>query len=358
MKGLLVALGVAAGAVALAAGALFALGRAAGVGPFAPGAPPSFLYLAISRSGEDGDAREVEVIDLSTGERQLFALDDRAFDIALSRDRRTLYVGASNGRIFKLDSVRGVWLGEIRLSTPGEVRRLVVLPDGSSLVAITTVVLDSSATLVDLTTGREKATLPLGNRIVGRSVARPDVILSVADRAGTEQLLTLSLDPFRVREETLLGTTTRSGVARTAAAALAIAPDGSVLALSPFSLRLTVLAPNLVDRRGADVTLTPGTSGGGIFVIPGFDGDVEVAGDGRTIHFCVGTGQRAFRFRAGHRTLETARTGTECGKFARLADGSVYLAVRGKAEVKVIDPASGEVRRTLPLAGFAQRVAY
>ncbi len=358
MKGLLIAIGAVGAVLVLGAAALFALGRAAGVGPFAPGAPPSWIYLAISRSGEDGDARDVEVIDLKEGERQVFSLDERAFDIALSKDRRTLYVGSTNGRILELDALRGAPLGEIKLATSGEVRRLVVLPDGSRLVAITTVVLDASASLVDLGVRRETATLALGNRIIGRSLARPDPLLSVADRGSTEQLLTLSLDPFRVREEVLLSSAPPRGIPRTAAASILAAPDGSVVALSPFSLRLSVFSPNLGERRSADVRPGSGATGGAIFVVPGFDGDLALSGDGRVIHFCLGTGQRADRFRADWDGLQLTRVGGECGKYARLADGGLYLAVRGRPELKVLDAATGEVKRTLALAGYPQRAAF
>lgn len=341
--------------VAVLAGALFALGRTLGVGPFALGAPMSWVYLAISRSGEDGDARDVEVIDLASGSRQIFSLDDRAFDVALSRDRRTFYVGSTNGRIFELDALRGSVLGEIKLATSGEVRRLLVLPNGSQLVAVTTLVLDASASLVDLDLRRERATLPLGNRLVGRSVTRPDPLLSVAERGTTEQLLTLSLDPFRVREETLLSSAPIRGIPRTAAATLATAPDGSIVALSPFSLRIVVLPPSLGERRGADL---PSSGQSGIFVVPGLDGDVAVSPDGRVLHLCAGTGQRASRFRAAWDTLELVAVGTECGRFARLSDGSLYLAVRGRPELRQLDPATGQVKRTLALAGYPQRVAY
>src|SRR5436853_185046 len=82
--GLALALAVTAVIVIVVTVGLYALGRAANVGPFAPGVPTSWLFAAISRSGEVGDAREIEVIDLATGDRQLFTLDDRALDIALS----------------------------------------------------------------------------------------------------------------------------------------------------------------------------------------------------------------------------------------------------------------------------------
>lgn len=351
-------LAVTAVALLLVLGALFALGRAVGVGPFAPGAPASWVYVAISRQAPESDARDIEVLDFATGERQIFALEGvRIFDLALSRDRRTLYVGSTNGTILELDARRGAVLGEIRLDSSGEVRRLLVATS-ARLVAVTLQGVESTAKLVDLGTRREIASLALGTRLVGPSLARADVLLSVSDRATTEQLLTLGLDPFRVREEVLL-VSSAARAARTAAAALAAAPDGSVVALSPFSLRLAVLSGTLAERRGTDVRTTIGTSSGGVTVLgPGADGDVAVSADGRVVQLCVGTAQRAERFIADWDSLGTVRVGTECGRYARLADGALYLAVRGRAELKELDPLTGAVKRTLDLAGYAQRVAY
>ncbi len=357
MNRVFVALGAVAGLVLVAAAGLFALGKSVGVGPFAPGAAASWLYVAISRGGEDGDARDIEIIDFATGERQVLALDDRAFDIALSPDRRTLYVGSTNGRIMLLDAVRGTPLGGLKLATTGEVRRLLPLPDGQRLIAITTVVLDVSATLVDLTTGKEKGTIPMGNRLVGRAgMAGAEPLLSVAERGSAELIVTLSLDPFRVREETQISASPFRGVPRTAAAAMLVASDGSIVALSPFSLRLVVLAPGFTDRRSADVPRGGGGSVGPI--VPGFDGDLAISTDRAVIHFCLGTGQRADRFRADWDTLTMTRVGGDCGRYARLADGSLYLAVRGKPQLDVLDPATGAVIRSLALAGYPQRLAF
>lgn len=346
-------------AVVVVAGALFALGRTLGVGPFAPGAPLSWVYLAIARQSPDSDARDVEVIDFATGERQVFALEaTRIFDLALSRDRRTLYVASTNGTILELDALRGAVLGEIQLDSTGEVRRLVVLAEGSRLVAVTVQALDSAARLVDLGTRREVSFVSLGTRLVGQSIAPADVLLSVSDRAQTEQVLALGRDPFRVREEVLIASSSVR-VIRTAAPALVAAPDGSVVALSPFSLRLGVLSGTLTERRGIEIRTGIATTTSGVTtLVPGSDGDVTVSADGRVIHFCVGTGLRSERFTAPWDSLTPTRVGTECGRYVRLADGTLYLAVRGRPEVRVLNPATGEVTRTLALAGYAQRVAY
>src|ERR687883_378816 len=128
----------------------------------------------------------------------LVILTAGAFDVVLSRDRRSLYIGTTNGRVWELDAARGTFLGEIKLTNGGEVRRVLPLGDGRQLIAIATGSTDSTASLVDLGTRRERASLSLGNRLIGRSVAGKDVILATSDRASVEQLLTLDLDPFRV----------------------------------------------------------------------------------------------------------------------------------------------------------------
>jgi len=282
----------------------------------------------------------------------IFSVDDRALDIALSRDRRTLYVGSTNGRIFALDALRGTALGTVKLASSGEVRRLLVLPDGHRLLAFASLVLETQISMVDLDVGRESATVSLGNRLVGRPVATPDVVVPVTDRAAEEQLVVLGLDPFRVRQDLLLASTP-SQVPRTAAASLALGPNGAVIALSPFSLRIVAFTPGLADR-----TVVPVPYGGGrpVALFPGFDGDVTLA-KGDTLHFCLGTGQRAERYRAERLRISPQSAGSECGRFAVLGDGGLYLAVRGRPELKELDPVTGAVRRTLALAGFPQRVA-
>ena len=354
MRRLALPVAIAAVIVLVVTAGLYALGHALGVGPFSPGVPGSWVFAAISRAGEDGDAREIEVIDLATGERQLFTLDDRAFDVALSADRRTLYVGTANARVFELDALRGTFLGEIKLSSGGDVRRLVVLPDNKQLIAVSMVASDATASLINLGVHKETAALALGNRLIGRSLASKDVVLSSSDRAGSEQLLTLDLDPLRVRAEVVLSSPGQPYAARTSAPALAVTREGTIVALSPVTLRLSLIAPGSTERRGTDVPfrLSP------VQLVPGFDGDLVLAGDGAVVQFCVGTASRAERYVTPLETLDVQRVGTECGRYARLADGRIFLAVRGKPELREVDPTTGQLRRTLALAGFPQRVTY
>ena len=343
----------------LAGAGLFAVGRLLGVGPFALGAPSSWLYLAVARGGPEGEARAIEVIDAATGERRIFELDERAFDLALSPDRRTLYAGSAGGRILELDATRGTPLGDLRLSTSGEVRRLVALPDGRRLVAVSAVALESIVTVVDLASRRETGSLELGLRIAGRPLVRgAELLLPTADRAGIDTLLTVSLEPLRVREEARLSGSeeTRLFTVQTAPAQVALRPDGAVVVLSPFRLRISVLGREGESRRDVDLSRlyfagrTPTTLG------LGFDGDLELSLDGSAIHACVGSGVRAERYRLGFADLEPQRVGGECGRLQHGVDGTIYLAVRGRPELKLVDPSTGAVRRTLPLTGYPQRL--
>lgn len=345
-KGLVVLVAV----LALLGGALVVLGRVYGVGPLASGAPATWLYVAIARA-EEGQAQEIEVLDLATGERRLFAPEQRVLALALSPDRRSLYVGSEDGTILELDAVRGSVLRELRLSTSGEVQQLVALPD-RRLVAITVQVLESVMTVVDLGRGDEIARLELGRRLVGKPALDGDrVLVPVANRAGADALVEIRLDPLQVERETPLFAV--SGAApQTVPPAVVRAPDGSVVALSPFSLRLAVLSPREPgSRRELDLAR--------LFFVArpaGFQGDLELSADGAVLHACLGGSLLGERYRVALADLAAKRSGSECGVFARGADGTLYLGVRGRPELRILDPQTGETRRTLPLAGLPLRL--
>src|SRR5918995_1245328 len=94
--------------VLLAAGVLaivLVAARAIGLGTRA--APESQLYVAISRSDDETAAREIEVIDTASGERSLFDVGTKITALALAPDRRTLYVGADDGRLLLIDPTNG-----------------------------------------------------------------------------------------------------------------------------------------------------------------------------------------------------------------------------------------------------------
>lgn len=347
MKKALVVLGAI---VVLFGGAIVVLGRVYGVGPLATGAPPTTLYVAIAR-GEESRALEIEVLDLATGERQLLAPGRRVIALALSPDRRSLFIGSEGGTILELDAVRWSVLRELRLSSSGEVQRLVALPDGK-LLAITVQVLESVLATVDLGRGQEVARLELGRRLVGKPALAGDrVIVPVADRAGTDVLLEIALDPLRIARETPLFAA-GAGALQTVAPAAVRAPDGAVVALSPFSLKLAVFPPREPGAR-RDLDLAR------LFFVArpvGFQGDLELSVEGSVVHACVGGSLLGERYRIALGDLAAKRSGSECGTFARGADGTLYLGVRGRPELRILDGESGETRRTLPLAGLPLRL--
>src|SRR5260221_8635568 len=104
VRRLLLALGVL---LLIAAGAAVAT-VGLGIGPLAVRpAARSVVYVAISRSTDEADAREIEAIDLAAGSRDLFDAGGRITAMALSADRRSLYVAVDAGRIQFLDATTG-----------------------------------------------------------------------------------------------------------------------------------------------------------------------------------------------------------------------------------------------------------
>src|SRR5256885_1645987 len=78
-------------------------------------APRSAVFVAISRSADEADAREIEAIDLTAGTRDLFDAGGRITAMALSPDRRSLYVGLDGGRVTFLDATTGIEFGDVDL---------------------------------------------------------------------------------------------------------------------------------------------------------------------------------------------------------------------------------------------------
>jgi len=71
------------------------------------------------------------------------------------------------------------------------------------------------------------------------------------------------------------------------------------------------------------------------------------------LHVCTGSAELAARYIV----TETARlVGGECGQLVGVAE-RVYLAVRGKPRVAVIDAASGRALRDLLLPGIPVLIA-
>lgn len=346
--------------LALVVGGLVALGRAAGVGPFAPGAPASWVYIAISRGSEEGDAREVEVVDLATGEHRVFAVDDRVLDLALSRDRRTLYVANGGDHVIALDAVSGTRLGEIRLDSAIGAERIIALARDDRIAALG---LASAAELrlsiVDTIGRREAATAALGRRLVGTPLLRADgtILVPLADRIGAVRLLAVQPDSLELLQDVEVGRQPTNDVIplqRNAGPLAALGRDGSVAVLDPVRLVVTTFAASLDGRR--DASLAPlFLDGRPLFASGTLDGDVAITATG-TIHACLATSARAERYVIDPSSLAVTRAGGECGRFAIGRDGALYLGVRGKPTLAVLDPTTGALVRTVTLAGFARRV--
>lgn len=337
--------------LAFLVGGTFALGRVVGVGPFALGASSSSLYILIARGGEEGTAREVEVIDLATGGRRVFDLETRGIELALSADRRTLYAGSDRGVILELDALRGTRIGGLQVGTSGDVQRIVPTPDGKSLVAVATSGLEATVSVIDLGTGRERGSIGIGRVAVGTAMIKGDaLLLATADRGGVDSIIEIGLDPPAIRRQILVATT-RRGTLQTSAPVFAVTSDAKFLTLSPYALRMYE-----VDVEGArvrDVDLA-GTFTRAL-VGPGFDGDLALSSDGSVIHACLGL-TRGARYRITRDDLSAERVADACGHFVRTADGTLALGLRTRPELQLLDQRSGALRRSLALAGIPVRL--
>src|SRR4030088_79070 len=90
-----------------------------GLGPLAPPtASAAVVFVVVSRRTDEADAREIEAIDLTVGTRQLFDAGGRITAMALSADRRSLYVGLDGGKVVLLDATTGSRFGSVDLGGP------------------------------------------------------------------------------------------------------------------------------------------------------------------------------------------------------------------------------------------------
>lgn len=353
---------VVLGAVAvLAVGALFALGRAYNVGPLAPGAPRSWLYVAVVRSDEDDSAKEIEVIDTESGARRVFDARMRATDVALSLDRRTLLVGAANGRVLALDAISGTEFREYVVSVPGTVHRIVPF-SAERILVVAGHERASGVALLDLVSGAELDRTELSLIRPGRSTLTADrrgLLVPAVDRTSSRNadvLLRLGIDPLRIDRALDVVELSRA-IAQASPGALALG-DGGMIVASALAGQVSLFP---IDPRGGRrdlVDLLP-KPGGRPLPFRGVDlqTDLALGPDGSTLHVCFGTATVGVRYRVPLAAFSAERVADECGRFARGPDGTLYLGVRGRSELRVADPTSGAVLRTLPLTGLAWRLA-
>ena len=341
---------LAAAVLAIVVLAVLVSARAVGLGTRA--APESHLYVAISRSEDETAAREIEVIDTASGERTLFDVGTRISALALSPDRRTLYVGAEDGRLLLVDPTNGATYAVISsrraswiLAPPGRDDVILVGGDPAGI----------SVTRVDVPNRREAKSILITGAAPGRPAIR-----------GGELLL-----PYVVRTDNSLGQYDALSLERSVASLVGRIVGRTALGLPQVHLTPQGSAAYLAqwDSSSAAVRLLTGVAGEtkpkelllGV-TSPGNDrplrGLLEVqssitsAADG-TLHVCVGNSDFAARYVVG---TAPRLVGSECGQLARLAD-RVYLAMRGKPRVAVIDAASGRILRDLLLPGIPVLVA-
>lgn len=343
MRRLLVAL---AGLVLIVAvGAIATVGL--GVGPLAArSAARSVVYVAISRSTDEADAREIEAIDLVAGTRELFDAGGRITALVVSADRRSLYVAVDAGRIQFLDAMTGSRFAEVDLRGP-TVTSLVVAADGRTMYAVTATNVQSSVVPVDL--GARKA----GDPIVlgpgaGTAVLRGDsLIVPIADPRGSE------VDFVSVRTRVLTDRLTLPRGSLTAPSAIAISATlTGIVWFDPTGGGAGTLRVALVQDplHWQDVSLAAPF---GVAPARGGQPAVFAAAANGIVHVCVPAAGSTRRYIVTP-DRKSSIAGTECGPLAGGPD--ILLGRRDPAQLLVIDPTTGRTARTLPLAGVPARL--
>lgn len=346
MRGPLVALGVLTFVVV--AGAIAYL---LGVGPLAPPtAARSVVFVAISRSADETDAREIEAIDLAAGTRALFDAGGRITALVVSPDRRSLYVGLDGGKVVLLDASTGSPYGSVDLGGPSIVS-LVPTADGRTLFAVAVTNVQSAVVPIDLTTKKtaDAITLPM---TAGAAVLRGDALVVPL---GDARALQVAFVDVKTRAVTARLTLPRGslvapaafdiGSGRTGVVAFDGGPGGGAT-----GLRVYLITDAL---HWSDIALQApfpqGVARGQIFI-----GLQAAAGLGGSIHVCIAAGSAARRYVIGP-DLKGTNVGSDCGPLAG-GDG-ILLARRDPAQLVVVDEKTGKTTRTLPLAGVPARLA-
>lgn len=348
---------LAAALAVIILGGLGAVGAGAiGIGPLARPLPPATLFVAISRNDDETDARDIEVIDLVTGERRLFSVDGRITAMALSADRRSLYVAVEGPRLVLLDARTGASFGRVDLDGAA-VSQLVSGSDGR-LYAVAVSIVGVTVAPIDIDAKRAGPAITIGG--AGAAGGRPAVLLGAllipVAEPRTLQLVRVALQPFAVANKTEIA---RSGGLPGAPAALALG-DGTNAALAPYDAgvrgaRLFIFG-DPAERR--ETTLGFGTFS---FTNPRGILDIQAqaaaSGDGSVIQACVGNSRSARRYRVAVADLAATEVGSECGQMTHGDGDTVLIAARGQARLIIIDERTGLTRRTLALAGIPTQVA-
>ena len=338
---------IAVGAIVVVVGAV-AIAYVLGLGPLArPTAAPSVVFVAISRSTDEADAQEIEAIDLDAGTRQLFDAGDRITALALSADRRSLYVGLDGGKIALLDATTGSRFGGMDLGGPNVVS-LAPTSDGQTLFAITVTNLQSTVVPIDLATKRP------ADPIVLPATAGPGVISGGALIVpfGDPQRLQVAFIDVSARALRSRLTLPRGSLVPPAAFRVTDARTGIAASDGPFSgggFRVYLLTDQL---HWTDVALQApfpqGQRGGQVGI-----GLQAVATADGIIHLCSIAGTNARRYLIGMDARSTS-VGSDCGPLS--GGDRILMAKRDPAELLILDPSTGKTVRSLPLAGVPARL--
>ncbi len=334
--------------LALVLGGALLVARGAGLGPLAA-ASTSRVYVAISRSDDETDAREIEVIDTASGERDLFAVAGHITAIAVARDHRTLFVGTSDSRVLLLDPSRGTTFRT--LAVRGPVFHLLPLADTSRLAVVTS----AGFALWDVDAAREIGAIALDGSPLGRPAERAgEVLVPLGDpQTSLNGLVVVRLDPLSARRSNVTRIVGRqpSGVPQ-----VVVNVEGQPVYLAQYDSAIGAarLEIGALDPRPRELVLTASTSGDGRPLRGLLEVQSSLArGANGVVHACIGNVDVATRYRIQRGAEAPERVGSECGQFAVSADGTAYLAVRGKSQLAVISPDTGKVVRGLPLPGIA-----
>jgi hypothetical protein len=338
---------IALGAVVLLVGA-FAIAYVQGIGPLAPPtAARSVVFVAISRSSDEADAQEIEAIDLDAGTRELFDVGSRITALALSADRRSLYVGLDGGKVVLLDATTGAQFGAVDLGGPAVVS-LVPTADGKTLFAVAVTNIQSSVVPIDLATKKAADAIVLPTT-AGPAVIRGDALVVPFGDPQRLQVAFIDVNTYAVTSRLTLP---RGSLLPPAALRISDARTGVVAYDAAFQgglgLRLYVITDPL---HWTDVALQAPFPQGPNRQI-GIGLQVAAAADG-TIHLCSIAGTAARRYVVGT-DLRSTIAGTDCGPLS--GGDRILMAKRDPAQLLILDGKSGKTVRTLPLAGVPARL--
>ena len=338
---------IAVGAIVLLIGAV-AIAYVIGLGPLArPTVARSVVFVAISRSSDEADAQEIEAIDLDAGTRQVFDVGSRITALALSADRRSLYVGLDGGKIAMLDATTGTQFGAVDLGGPSVVS-LVPTADGKTLFAVTVTNIQSTVVPIDLATKKPADPIVLPATAGGGVISGSALIVPFGD----PQRLQVAFIDVNTRVVSSRLTLPRGSLVPPTAFRISDARTGVAAYDSGFSgggLRVYVLTDQLHWTDVAlQAPLPQGQRGGQIGI--GLQAAATAEG---IIQLCSVAGANARRYVIGTDSRSTS-VGSDCGPLS--GGDRILMARRDPAQLLVLDGKSGKTVRTLPLAGVPARL--